>query len=74
MHFSYFSTHWMNPSLIFTMSSFENSNPRQRLMTLGARGHLPGGHIEVTLRFLKQFVHTLPRGYMLDSFEMYPPL
>ena len=41
---------------------------------LGARGQLPRGHIEVTLRFLKQFVHTLPRGYMLDSFEMYPPL
>jgi len=41
---------------------------------LGARGHLPGGHIEDTLRFLKQCVHTLPRGYMLDSFEMYPPL
>ena len=38
---------------------------------LGARGHLPGGHIEDTLRFLKQCVHTLPRGYMLDSFEMY---
>jgi len=43
-------------------------------LPLGARGYLPGGHIEVTLRFLKQFVHTLPRGYMLDSFTMYPPL
>jgi len=43
-------------------------------LTLGSRGCLPGGHIEVTLRFLKQFVHTLPRGYMLDSFAMYPPL
>ena len=42
--------------------------------TLGARGHLPGGHIEVTLWFFKQCVHTLPRGYMLDSFAMYPPL
>ena len=42
------------------------------LVTLGARGHLPGGHIEDTLRFLKQCVHKLPRGYMLDSFEMYP--
>jgi len=44
-------------------------------VTLGARGHLPRGHIEeVTLRFLKQFVHTVSRGYMLDPFVMYPPL
>jgi len=42
--------------------------------TLGARGHLPGGYIEDTLRFFKQFVHTLSRGYMLVTFAMYPPL
>jgi len=42
--------------------------------SLGARGHLPGGYIEDTLRFFKQFVHTLPGGYMLVTFEMYPPL
>jgi len=40
----------------------------------GARGYLPRGHIEIILRFLKQCVYTLSRGYMLDSFEMYPPL
>jgi len=44
------------------------------LFALGARGHLPGGYIEDTLRFFKQFVHTLSRGYMLVTFAMYPPL
>ena len=55
------------PEVVFELTS-------RVLVTLGARGHLPGGHIEDTLRILKQCVHTLPRGYMLDSFEMYPPL
>jgi len=41
-------------------------------LTLGARGHLSGGDIEVTLRFFKQFIHTLSRGYMVESFAMYP--
>jgi len=31
-------------------------------LTLGAKGHLSRGDIEVTLRFFKQFIHTLPRG------------
>jgi len=43
-------------------------------LSLGARGHLPRGYIEDTLRFFKQFVHTLSRGYMLVTFAMYPPL
>ena len=54
------------------VDEWEENNAKA--LALGARGYLPGGHIEDTLRFLKQFVHTLPRGYMLDSFEMYPPL
>jgi len=41
---------------------------------LGARGHLSKGDIEVTLRFFKQFIHTLSKGYMVESFAMYPPL
>ena len=57
----------------FTKENGKPDAPKNRL-SLGARGHLPRGHIEDTLRFLKQCVHTLPRGYMLDSFEMYPPL
>jgi len=42
--------------------------------SLGARGHLSRGDIEVTLRFFKQFIHTLSRGYMVESFAMYPLL
>jgi len=43
-------------------------------MALGAKGHLPRGYIEVTLRFFKQFTQKVSRGYMLGSFTMYPPL
>ena len=42
--------------------------------SLGAKGHLPRGYIEDTLRFFKQFTQTVSRGYMLSSFTMYPPL
>ena len=44
------------------------------LLSPGARGHLSGGDIEVTLRFFKQFIYTLSRGYMVETFAMYPPL
>ena len=44
------------------------------LYTLGARGHLSRGYIEDTLWFYNQFVQTLSRGYMLESFTKYPPL
>ena len=44
------------------------------LLTLGAKGHLPRGYIEDTLRFFKQFTQKVSRGYMLSSFTMYPPL
>ena len=44
------------------------------VQTLGAKGHLSRGDIEVTLRFFKQFIHTLSRGYMVETFAMYPPL
>ena len=42
--------------------------------SLGAKGHLPRGYIEDTLRFFKQFTQTVSRGYMLSSFKMCPPL
>ena len=35
---------------------------------LGARGHLTGGYMLITLWFFKQFVHTFPRGDMLITF------
>ena len=44
------------------------------LVTLGAKGHLPRGYVEDTLRFFKQFTQKVSRGYMLSSFTMYPPL
>ena len=47
---------------------------RMILLSLGAKGHLPGGYIEDTLRFFKQFTQKVSRGYMLGSFTMYPPL
>ena len=43
-------------------------------VSLGAKGHLPRGYIEDTLRFFKQFTQKVSRGYMLSSFTMYPPL
>ena len=46
----------------------------EELSTLGAKGHLPRGYIEDTLRFFKQFTQKVSRGYMLGSFTMYPPL
>ena len=52
----------------------DNNNNERDERTLGARGHLSRGDIEVTLRFFKQFIHTLSRGYMVESFAMYPPL
>jgi hypothetical protein len=45
-----------------------------QLLTLGARGHLPGGYIANTLRVLKQFAHTLPSGPMPGTFEKYPSI
>ena len=36
--------------------------------TLGARGHLTGGYMLITLWFFEQFVHTFPRGDMLITF------
>ena len=46
----------------------------EEAVTLGAKGHLPRGYIEDTLRFFKQFTQKVSRGYMLSSFTMYPPL
>ena len=37
-------------------------------VTLGARGHLTGGYMLITLWFFKQFVHTFPRRDMLITF------
>jgi len=54
--------------------NFSAPDSYSTLLALGARGHLSRGDIEVTLRFFKQFIHTLSRGYMVESFAMYLPL
>ena len=41
---------------------------------LGARGHLTGGYMLITLWFFKQFVHTFPRGDMLITFWKCPSI
>jgi len=57
-------------TLSFVLCSTSISEP----FALGAKGHLPRGYIEDTLRFFKQFTQKVSRGYMLGSFTMYPPL
>ena len=42
--------------------------------SLGERGHLSRGYIEDSLWFYNQFVQTLSRGYIMESFTKYPPL
>ena len=65
------SDHWSTPNLVIKIS-WPGSG--RVLETLGAKGHLPRGYIEDTLRFFKQFTQKVSRGYMLSSFTMYPPL
>ena len=60
-------------SVVGTMLAEELANAEDQV-ALGAKGHLPRGYIEDTLRFFKQFTQTVSRGYMLSSFTMYPPL
>ena len=41
--------------------------------TLGAKGHLPSGHIVSLLWVLKQFAWQIPTGQIMGSFKKYPP-
>ena len=40
--------------------------------TLGAKGYLTSGYIEITLRFFKQCVQQVSSRYMLITFKKYP--
>ena len=53
----------VNPQTIFV-----EFKARVTRVSLGARGHLTGGYMLITLWFFKQFVHTFPRGDMLITF------
>ena len=41
--------------------------------SLGAKGYLTSGYIEITLRFFKQFIQQVSSRYMLITFKKYPP-
>ena len=41
-------------------------------LSLGAKGYLTSGYIEITLRFFKQCVQQVSSGYMLITFKKYP--
>ena len=45
-----------------------------RVVTLGARGHLPSGYMVSSLWVLKQFAHPIPTGYRVSTFEKYSPM
>ena len=57
-----------SPNMIFSPPSL--ISPR---LPLGAKGHLPSGHIVSLLWVLKQFARQIPTGQIMGSFKKYPP-